>query len=100
MRRQPTIATVAEHAGVAVSTVSRFLNGHYVSQSAKQRIAKVIDKLGYTRSATARNLSLGRSGCLGVVVDSTVDPWFVQLLGGVEEELTTHDTSLMLASLE
>lgn len=100
MRRQPTIATVAEHAGVAVSTVSRYLNGHYVSQSAKQRIAKVIDKLGYTRSATARNLSLRRTGCLGVVVDSTIDPWFVQLLGGIEEELTTHDTSLMLASLE
>ena len=100
MHRPPTIATVAKQAGVAVSTVSRYLNGHYVSQSAKQRIARVIDKLGYTRSVTARNLSLGRSGCLGVVVDSTVDPWFVQLLSGIEEELATHDTSLMLASLE
>jgi LacI family transcriptional regulator len=76
------------------------LNGHYVSHSAKQRIAKVIDKLGYTRSSTARNLSLGRTGCIGVVVDSTLDPWFVQLLAGIEEELTTRDTSLMLASLE
>src|SRR5579871_1900642 len=100
MHRPPTIATVAKQAGVAVSTVSRYLNGHYVSQSAKQRIARVIDKLGYTRSVTARNLSLGRSGCLGVVVDSTVDPWFVQLLSGIEEELATRDTSLMLASLE
>ena len=100
MRRQPTIATVAEHAGVAVSTVSRYLNGHYVSHSAKQRIARVIDKLGYTRSSTARNLSLGRTGCIGVVVDSTLDPWFVQLLAGIEEELSTRDTSLMLASLE
>ena len=100
MRRQPTIATVAEHAEVAVSTVSRYLNGHYVSHSAKQRIAKVIDKLGYTRSSIARNLSLGRTGSLGVVVDSTLDPWFVQLLVGIEEELTAHDTSLMLASLE
>src|SRR5665213_2327096 len=100
MPRQPTIATVAEHAGVAISTVSRYLNGHYVSHSAKQRIAKVIDKLKYTRSTTARNLSLGRTGCIGVVVDSTLDPWFVQLLAGIEEELATRDTSLMLASLE
>lgn len=100
MSQKPTIATVAQHAGVAVSTVSRYLNGHYVSGSTKQRISKVIDKLGYTRSWTARNLSLGRKGCIGVVVDSTLDPWFIQLLAGIEEELSTSDASLMLASLE
>src|SRR5207244_614960 len=53
-----------------------------------------------TRSTTARNLSLGLKGCIGVVVDSTADPWFTQLLMGLEEELATRDTSLMLASLE
>jgi LacI family transcriptional regulator len=100
MARQPTITTVAEHAGVAVSTVSRYLNGHYVSKSAKGRISKAIDTLGYARSTTARNLSLGRKGSIGVVVDSTLDPWFVQLLAGIEEELSIRDTSLMLASLE
>jgi LacI family transcriptional regulator len=97
---KPTIATVAQNAGVAVSTVSRYLNGHYVSRAAKKRISEVIDQLGYTRSPTARNLSLGRKGCIGVVVDSTLDPWFVQLLAGIEEELSSRDTSLMLASLE
>jgi DNA-binding LacI/PurR family transcriptional regulator len=100
MKKKPTITTVAEHAGVAVSTVSRYLNGHYVSQSTKKQISKVIAKLGYSRSSTARNLSLGRQGCIGVVVDSTLDPWFTQLLAGIEEELSTRDISLMLASLE
>lgn len=98
--RQPTITTVAQHAGVGASTVSRFLNGHYVSKSAKLRISKAIDTLGYSRSSTARNLSLGRKGSIGVIVDSTLDPWFVQLLAGIEEELSIRDTSLMLASLE
>jgi DNA-binding LacI/PurR family transcriptional regulator len=78
----------------------RYLNGHYVSLSAKQRISNAIDKLGYTRSWTARNLSLGRRGCIGVVVDSTLDPWFIQLLAGIEEALSERDSSLMLASLE
>ena len=36
----------------------------------------------------------------GVAVDTTEDPWFTQLLTGIEEELATRDTSLMLASLE
>ena len=98
--RQPTIFTVAEHAGVAVSTVSRCLNGRYVSHSTKQRILKAINALRYTRSPIARNLSLGRKGRIGVIVDSSLDPWFVQLLAGVEEELSNHDTSMMLASLQ
>jgi LacI family transcriptional regulator, galactose operon repressor len=99
-KKKPTIATVAAEAGVAVSTVSRYLNGHYVSRSVRARLSDVIETLGYSRSWTARNLSLGRKGCIGVAVDSTEDPWFTQLLTGIEEELSTRDTSLMIASLE
>jgi DNA-binding LacI/PurR family transcriptional regulator len=100
MPKKPTIATVASEAGVAVSTVSRYLNGHYVSQAVRARLSDVIATLGFSRSWTARNLSLGRRGSIGVVVDSSADPWFVQLLTGIEEELAARDTSLMLASLE
>jgi LacI family transcriptional regulator len=100
MMRKPTIGDVAGQAGVSVSTVSRFLNGHYVSPAAKKRIAKVITALGYSRSRNARNLSLGRTGSIGIVVDSTLDLWFTQLLAGIEEELAAHDASLMLASLD
>ena len=99
-KKKPTIAMVAAEAGVAVSTVSRFLNGHYVSPEVRTRLAKVIESLGYSRSWTARNLSLGRRGSIGVVVDSIEDPWFVQVLLGIEEELASRDSSLMLASLE
>jgi LacI family transcriptional regulator len=98
--KKPTIGMVAAQAGVAVSTVSRFLNGHYVSPTVRERLAQVIAELGYSRSWTARNLSLGRRGSIGVVVDSIADPWFVQLLLGVEEELASRDSSLMLASLD
>jgi LacI family transcriptional regulator len=100
MKRKPNISLVAKHAGVAVSTVSRYLNGHYVSAEARARIAAVIAELGYTRSSTARNLSLGRRGSIGVVVDSSQDPWFTWLLAGIEEELSPRDRSLMLASTE
>ena len=98
--RKPTIATVAAEAGVAVSTVSRYLNGHYVSGPVRERLSGVIAALGYARSETARNLSLGRRGAIGVVVDWSHDPWFVQLLTGIEEELGARSTGLMLGSLE
>ena len=77
------------------------MNGHYVSRAAKKRISKVIAELGYSRSRNARNLSLGRTApVLGVIVDSTLDLWFAQLLAGIEEELSGHDANLMLASLD
>jgi LacI family transcriptional regulator len=63
-------------------------------------LSRVIESLGYKPSRTARNLSLGLKGCIGVVVDSIQDPWFTQLLTGMEEELQSRDTSLMLLSLE
>src|SRR4051794_37772803 len=66
----------------------------------KARLSRVIESLGYTPSRTARNLSLGLKGCIGVVVDSIQDPWFTQLLTGMEEELQSRDSSLMLLSTE
>jgi len=98
--KRPTIRIVAAKAGVAVSTVSRYLNDDSVSPRMKARLSGVIASLGYKPSRTARNLSLGLKGCIGVVVDSIQDPWFTQLLTGMEEELQSRDTSLMLLSLE
>ena len=98
--KKPTIRVVAAKAGVAISTVSRYLNDDSVSPRMKARLSQVIESLGYKPSQTARNLSLGFKGCIGVVVDSIQDPWFTQLLTGMEEELQSRDTSLMLLSLE
>jgi LacI family transcriptional regulator, galactose operon repressor len=98
--KKPTIRVVAAKAGVAVSTVSRYLNDDSISPRMKARLSRVIESLGYKPSRTARNLSLGLKGCIGVVVDSIQDPWFTQLLTGMEEELQSRDTSLMLLSLE
>jgi LacI family transcriptional regulator len=98
--KRPTIRIVAAKAGVAVSTVSRYLNDESVSPRVKARLSRVIASLGFKPSRTARNLSLGLKGCIGVVVDSIQDPWFTQLLTGMEEELQSRDTSLMLLSLE
>jgi LacI family transcriptional regulator len=98
--KKPTIRVVADTAGVAVSTVSRYLNDDSVSPPMRAHLSRVIESLGYKPSRTARNLSLGLKGCIGVAVDSIQDPWFTQLLTGMEEELQSRDISLMLLSLE
>jgi LacI family transcriptional regulator len=99
MARGPDIAEVARHARVSKSTVSRVINGGYASAEVRARVAKVIQKLGYTPWTTARNFSLGRAGCFGLVVFDTQSEWVTQILGGIEEELTSRHISLLVGSL-
>jgi LacI family transcriptional regulator len=98
-RSRSTIAMVAEQAGVAASTVSRVLNGGYASIEVKERVTRAIEALSYTPSANARSLKLGRSGSIGVVVETTQGPWFTHLLGGIEAELSETKMSVSLGSL-
>jgi len=46
VRKKPTIRVVAAKAGVAVSTVSRYLNDDSVSPRIKARLSRVIASLG------------------------------------------------------
>src|SRR5450432_4131535 len=100
MRKPPTILAVAKEAGVAASTVSRALNGGYVSPDLKVHIDRVIKKLGYRPWSTARNFKLGRSGSIGVVVETSQGAWFTKLLAGIESELRAHHLSVQLGSLD
>jgi LacI family transcriptional regulator len=59
----------------------------------------VTEQLGYIPSPTARNLKIGRTGIIGLVVGSTQGAWFHQLLTGVEEELLDKRVSVALCSL-
>ncbi len=100
MRKPPNILAVAKAAGVAASTVSRALNGGYVSPELKAHIDRVIKKLGYRPWSTARNFKLGRSGSIGVVVENSQGAWFPKLLAGIESELRAHHLSVQLGSLD
>jgi len=99
MTRRPDIAEVAKAAKVSKSTVSRVINGGYASAEVRARVAKVIQKLGYTPWTTARNFSLGRAGSFGLVMEDSQNEWITQILGGIEEELTSKHISLLVGSL-
>lgn len=94
------ILAVAHRAGVAKSTVSRYLNGGSVSAELRGRLARTVEELGYIRSWRARGLKTGRLECIGVVVDSSHNPWFSKLLTGIQEEAAKRNNCLILASLD
>ncbi len=79
--KRPTIVTVAEAAGVAASTISRALKGDKrISPETRARIARVAQELGYTPYASARALSSGRSGLVGIVIGPATNPFYAELL--------------------
>jgi DNA-binding LacI/PurR family transcriptional regulator len=96
---KPTIRAVAQRADVAISTVSRVVNGGRVSAGVKRRVQKVIDELGYSPSIAAQSLVRRRTACIGLAVNSTQSPWFSQILAGIEQALSPSKKSVLLASM-
>lgn len=66
--RSPSMADVAERAGVSHQTVSRVLNdASLVKEDTRLRVLAAIEELGYRRNLAARLLATNRSGRIGMV---------------------------------
>ncbi len=94
-----TIKDIAKIAGVSHSTVSRALREHPgISQGTVERIKKIASDLGYVPSAVARGLKTNRSNALGVIVNRIDDPFFSEILQGIEDVLQRAGFSLFVAA--
>lgn len=98
------IGELAQIAGVSTATVSRALAGTgNLALATRERIRALANELGFQPSSAARNLRIGRTGAIGVVVplghESTQhisDPFFMTLLGQIADRLVDHDYDLLL----
>lgn len=93
------IRDVAERAGVSVGTVSNVLNHRdKVSPDAVRRVREAIAELGYVRNDAARQLRVGRSSTVGLVVLDVRNPFFTDLARGAEREAAQHGLSVILGN--
>lgn len=96
-----TIVDVAARAGVGVGTVSRVLNNSpLVSDKTRERVMAVIDELDYRPSQMARNLSLGRTLTVGVIVPFLTQASVVERIRGIVATLRTTPYDLVLFTVE
>ncbi len=94
-----TIKNIAVKAGVSHATVSRALRDHpIVAPQTTSRIKRIAADLNYVPSALARSLKNGRSKALGVIVSRIDDPYFSEVLQGIEEFLQNEGYAYFLAS--
>ena len=85
-RTAVSMKDVAALAGVSVGTVSNVLNSPAaVSDHTRQRVEAAIEKLGWVRNESARQLRAGRSRSIGMVVMDIANPFFADIVSGVED---------------
>ncbi|WP_283583716.1 LacI family DNA-binding transcriptional regulator [Limosilactobacillus difficilis] len=95
-----TIKDVADRAGYAKSTVSRYINSSgYVAQQTGVAIQKAIDDLDYHPNQIARELSMGETHRIGVVVSYAKHPYINQIMRGLlDYAMKAHYELLFLPS--
>ncbi|MEV7810616.1 LacI family DNA-binding transcriptional regulator [Streptomyces flaveolus] len=93
-----TMADVARTAGVSVATVSHVLNGtRPVLPHTRQAVLDAVDALGYTPNTLARSLVTSRTRSIGLAVSAISNPYFTEILQGVEAAALEAGYSLLIA---
>ncbi len=99
--RTPTIADVAQRAGVSIATVSRVLNGTTpVVPETAERIRAAIEELHYVPRAAARILASRRTHTIGLLLPEIGREFFLPLLRGIESEARREGYDLLIQTTE
>lgn len=99
--RSITIKELAARAGVSHSTVSRALNNHpAIARETVERIQQLARELNYVPSHSARSLKTNRSHMLGVIVHRIADPFYSEVLGGIQSVAHQFQYSMFVSASE
>lgn len=96
MSTPPTMKDVAEEAGVALSTVSKVINGLPVRKSSRVRVEAAARKLGYQVNQYARGLRASKTHSIALIVPEVDHPFFAALIQHVCTALTARDYRMLL----
>jgi LacI family transcriptional regulator len=81
-----SIREVAKRAGVSLGTVSNVLNRpEIVAEETRQRVLRAIEEIGFVPNGSARQLRVGKSQHIGLVVLDVANPFFTEVARGVED---------------
>jgi LacI family transcriptional regulator, galactose operon repressor len=96
-RSRLTIRDIAELAGVSIATVSRVVNGRGdVSDETRESVQRVVREHGYSTNRTARGLSGGRTGLVGVTLPMIDPAYFSLIVAGASDALYEQDRRIVL----
>lgn len=83
---------------MSVATVSHVLNGtRAVRPETKQAVSEAIEQCGYIHNTLARSLATARTRSIGVAIPAISNPYFTEILRGIETEAVKHGYTLLVA---
>ena len=96
-----TVYDVAKKAKVGIGTVSRVVNNSpQISPKTKEKVLKVIKDLKYQPHAMAQSLARKKSNTIACIVPDFTGYFFVELLRGIQQEISKHNYDLILYSVD
>lgn len=100
--KKVTIKDVAKESGVSIATVSQILNGNTQNFSTKTvaKVLKIKDTLNYEPDYFARRMIIKKSKTIGVLVPDITNPFFNQLIRGIEDSLYKENFVTMLCNAD
>jgi LacI family transcriptional regulator, sucrose operon repressor len=93
-----TILDIAKLAGVAKSTVSRYLNGGSVGEATKKKIEQAIKDTGYTPNPFAQSLKAKKTNIIGTIVPRLDSYASSQTLIGIDEQLKHMGYQMLISN--
>ena len=88
-------------AGVSVTTASHALNKtRFVQPDTAERVFRAARELGYSVNSVARGLRTGTSRTIGVIGHSALDPFFAEVVVGIEHECYNRGYDVYLGFVE
>ena len=93
-----TILDIAKLAGVAKSTVSRYLNGGSVGEATKKKIERAIKETGYSPNPFAQSLKARKTNIIGTIVPRLDSYASSQTLIGIDEQLKKMNYQMLISN--
>lgn len=92
------IIDIAKMAGVSKSTVSRYLNGGYVSEERKRKIKEIIDETGFVPQRQAKGLRNRKTDLIGVIVPKISTETTSLVVDGITNILNKEKYEVIIAN--
>lgn len=93
------IKEIAKLAGVSKATVSRVLNDStLVTEGTRKKVLGIIKRVDYLPNYLARSLKIKETKTIGVIVPDIGNPFYFEVLRGIEKVLDKKGFNIMLCN--
>lgn len=92
-----TIRDIAKYSGLAIGTVSKYLNGQSVREVNRVKIEEAINTLDYQVNHFARGLKTNKTMTVGVLVESLGDVFVGEIMSEIDRILNLNGYSIIVS---